>query len=170
VGHRPFAEGREQWVHNRGQLAVVNWVHGWTADAVNAGAADACIREVARNAAALPFTVLLRIYWEFDGTWFRWSATGQKFIDMWRRTVRLFQEEGATNVGFVWSPAWRDDNASTGPSYPGDSQVDWIGVSTYNWNNPDAWCSPFGSGWCEFAHIVSHDPGQIRRSQALRLV
>ena len=162
TGYRPFAEGREQWIHDRGQIPVVNWTHGWTAAATNAGLADACIREVARYAAALQFPMLLRIYWEFDGTWFRWSSYGQQFIDMWRRTVDLFKAEGANNVGFVWSPGpYRRDRVPL--SYPGDEYVDWVGISTYNWFKPDAWCAPWpiipsGGMWCDFALMTSHDP------------
>jgi hypothetical protein len=100
----PCTGGRETWVVNHGGIPVVNWTHGWTIDAVNAGAADARIRAVARRAAAFGYRHLLRSYWEFNGDWFRWSGSGQTFIDAWRRTVRLFREEGATNVGFVWSP------------------------------------------------------------------
>jgi hypothetical protein len=157
AGNIPFASGREQWLHDQGQIPVVNWTHGWTAASVNAGAADACIRAMARNAAALPFRVLLRIYWEFNGTWMRWTSVGQEFIDMWRRTVRLFRVEGATNVGFVWSPdGGHRDRANI--SYPGDEWVDWNGMSLYNMNRSTVWCSPFWPGWCEYSHVLSHDP------------
>lgn len=156
--YAPYAGGREAWVVDRGAIPVINWTHGWTIDAVNAGTADACLRAVARRAAAFGHRHLLRIYWEFNGGWFRWSGSGQPFIDAWQRTVRIFKEEGATNVGFVWSPdgGYRDKAFE---SYPGDEWVDWAGVSLYNMNKEGAWCSPYDSGpWCEAAHVLSHDP------------
>jgi Glycosyl hydrolase family 26 len=129
----PYIGGHETWVVNRGAIPIVNWTHGGTIDSVNAGKADECIRAVARRAAAFGYRHLLRIYWEFNGGWFRWSASGQAFIDAWRRTVRLFREEGATNVGFIWSPdgGYRDKAFA---SYPGDDYVDWVSVSLYNMN------------------------------------
>jgi hypothetical protein len=159
TGNRPFAEGREQWIHDRGMIPVVNWTHGWTAAAVNSGTADACIREVANYAKTLDFPVLLRTYWEFEGSWFRWHATGQEFIDMWRHTADIFKTEGANNVGFIWSSTGRETTPS---SYPGDEYVDWVGTSTYNWFN-DSWCAPWPiipgpHTWCDFALITSHDP------------
>jgi hypothetical protein len=78
---------------------------------------------------------------------------------MWMRTGRIFQNEGATNVGFVWSPFGGAPGATgqaARDSYPGDQWVDWVGASIYNWNKPDAWCGPDTYGpWCDFDRIVS---------------
>jgi glycosyl hydrolase family 26 len=55
------------------------------------------------------------------------------------------REEGATNVGFAWSPdgGYRDKAFA---SYPGDDYVDWVGMSLYNMNKDGTWCSPHNSG------------------------
>ena len=154
----PYTGGREAWVVNHGGIPVISWTHGWTIAAVNAGSADACIRAVARRAAAFGHRHLLRMYWEFNGDWMRWSGSGQPFIDAWRRTVNLFRAEGATNVGFVWSPdgGYRDKAFA---SYPGDEWVDWVGMSLYNMNKAGTWCGATNSGpWCEMGYVLSYDP------------
>jgi chitodextrinase len=155
----PYRSGQERWIVDRGAIPVVNWTHGWTIDEVNQGMADACIRSVARDAAAFGSPHLLRIYHEFNGGYNRWSGSGETFISAWRRTVDLFRAEGATNVGFVWSVDQGHRSAGFA-SYPGDNYVDWVGVSAYNMNLEGAWCSPHDPGpWCtSLAYSISHDP------------
>ena len=67
----------------------------------------------------------------------------------WKRTVDLFRAAGAANVSWFWAP---NSNSSPGGSgggndtthwnnwryyYPGDSYVDWVGQSAYNFgDNP----------------------------------
>jgi hypothetical protein len=149
----PFSQGREQWVVDRGSLPIISWTHGWTLDAVNSGLADECLRDVGRRFAAWGKPILLRTYWEFNGSWFRWSGTGTKFISAWKRTVDVMRSAGATNVGFVWCPD-EGNFAGTNESYPGDNYVDWVCSDRYNWNKSTAFCrgldGTWHAGWCEF--------------------
>jgi chitodextrinase len=143
----PFSQGREKWVADRGSMPIISWTHGWTLDQVNAGLADACLRDVGARFAAWGRPILLRIYWEFNGTWFPWSGTGAKFINAWKRTVDVMRSAGATNVGFVWCPD-EGNFAGTNESYPGDAYVDWVASDRYNWST---------SPWQTFQKLFS-DP------------
>ena len=74
-----------------------------------AGNHDAYIRQWARDAATWGKPMYLRFAHEMNGTWFPWSPgvngnTAKQFRSTWTRVHRIFQEEGATNVRWVWSP------------------------------------------------------------------
>jgi hypothetical protein len=140
----PFSQGRERWVSDRGSIPIISWTHGWTLDQVNAGYADACLRDVGARFAAWGKPILLRIYWEFNGSWFRWSGTGTKFITAWRRTVDVMRGAGATNLGFVWAPDEGNFGGTSYTSYPGDTYVDWVASDRYNWAK---------SSWLSFSRL-----------------
>lgn len=152
-GHSPFTSRLEGWVANHGSILVMTWTHGWTIDEVNSGKADDCLLRFGKRAAAFGKRFLLRIYHEFNGGWTHWSGTGQPFIQAWRRTVMKIRDRGATNVGFLWSPD-QGLRQQAKDSYPGDDWVDWVGISLYNWNNPNSYSCPTHPGWCEFGEIA----------------
>ena len=123
--------------------------------ALLAGRYDAPLRAAARTVRALGFPVMLCFGPEADGGWFPWSGRfnggsrrdgygspalpdgPERFRDAFRRVVRLFREEGAREVTWVFHGAERPGpdlpwNRTEG-YYPGDAYVDWIGVSLYGW-------------------------------------
>ena len=85
--------------------------------------------------------VFLRFANEMNGDWAEWcswfySLDPDLFIMAWSRIYTLFEEVGADNVYFVWNPHDR-----TYPDYywnkeylyyPGNSKVDWVGLTAYN--------------------------------------
>lgn len=107
------------------------------------GSSDKKIADAARRLAGHGKPALLRWGWEMNGNWFDWDGThnGRKtsgFGKAWRRMHRIFHEEGADNVAWLWGPNW-----NSGPDvswnqyehyYPGDDYVDWVGVSAYPFN------------------------------------
>ncbi|MFC4072066.1 glycoside hydrolase family 26 protein [Actinoplanes subglobosus] len=119
---------------------MVSW-HGAPWAGILDGGSDAMIRSVARKLKAMDRPILLRWGWEMNGDWFAWSgaANGQDpagYVTAWRRLHRIFADQGATNVSWIWSPNW---NSSPDVPwnrmqsyYPGDAYVDWVGVSGYN--------------------------------------
>jgi hypothetical protein len=167
-GWAPFSAGHEAWVARHGAIPYVSWSPHFSLDQINAGQADACFRNVARRAKAYGGRVFWRMYWEFNGNWFIWSGTGQKFIHAWRRTVNIFRASGATNLVWVWSPdeGWYRGHAPDGfQSYPGNAYVDWVASDGYNWFTRTAWCGAMGQphpGWCQFEEIFhgSLSPGK----------
>lgn len=119
---------------------MVSW-HGAPYAGILAGRSDANIRTVARKLRTMKRPVLLRWGWEMNGDWFEWGGpqNGQNpanYVKAWKRLHRIFGEQGADNVSWVWSPNW---NSSPNVSwnrvqkyYPGDAYVDWVGISGYN--------------------------------------
>jgi hypothetical protein len=124
------------------------------------GEADACFRSFGAGLAAWDRRLFLRIYWEFNGTWFPWSGTGDVFVSAWRRTVNVLRGEGVRKASFVWAPG--EGHGCLRDCYPGDAYVDWVASDGYNWNRPDAWCGALGNphpGWCKFEEIFHDIPG-----------
>jgi len=132
----------EQWDVDAGRIPLVGW--GCTAsDRVASGSLDAVIRATAQKMKAFGHEFFLRYCWEMDGDRRQGEIKGpQKFIAAWQRMYRLFQEEGATNVIWVWTPnaaGFKDGRKYTGGNppapyfYPGDEYVDWIASDGYNW-------------------------------------
>ncbi|HEX9999963.1 MAG TPA: glycosyl hydrolase [Actinoplanes sp.] len=115
----------------------------WRAPAyteVNDGSADKLIAAAARRMVTRGRPTLLRWAWDMNRDFYQWGGAANNkdtagYVKAWRRVHRIFGEEGADNVSWVWSP-----NASSVPSdqwnryanyYPGDEYVDWAGVSGY---------------------------------------
>jgi hypothetical protein len=77
-----------------------------------------------------------------------WSGaggdSGEDFAEAWDYIVALFNDVGATNVGWVWQPS--SPSAFT-THFPAKTNVDWIGVPTVN-------AGQFGGGsWRTFAEV-----------------
>ncbi len=139
----------DTWDADSGRIPVVTWGSGAppSTRTIASGKEDGWIRERARASRSLG-AFFLRPLWEMNGDWSPWNAAGdlertKDYIAAWRRVHRLFQEEGATNAIFVWSP-----NAEDIPQepwnhwmnyYPGDAYVDWVGMDGYNWGTTQPW-------------------------------
>jgi beta-mannanase len=114
-------------------------------EGISAGAFDAYIRANARSLAALRRIVYLRPMHEMNGTWYPWSVgsngdTSGAYRQAWRHLRRIFAEERATNVRWVFSV-----NAEDVPHtnrfetyYPGGRHVDVLAIDGYNWGAASA--------------------------------
>lgn len=119
---------------------------------VSAGYHDEYIHSWAKQLKQLGGPVMLRPLHEMNGTWYPWGGTVNgntpaEYVEVWRRMHDIFEQEGATNVTWVWSV-----NAESVPNtaenayssyYPGDAYVDWTAISGFNWGTSD----PKKSGW-----------------------
>jgi hypothetical protein len=117
------------------------------ADKINAGTYDSLIRTAANNMKAIGSPVLLRWDFEMDQSPGQVEYIGppSSFIPAWRHIHDIFQQEGATNVLFVWAPrAAAFKNGSGQSFYPGASYVDWIGASSVPESNWASFSSIFG--------------------------
>jgi Glycosyl hydrolase family 26 len=123
-------------VASTGAIPVVDW--GCISDtAVIDGSQDALITSYAQSLAAYGRPVFLRWFWEMNliklprtksclGTQ---GASG--YVKAWQHIKTIFQQQGATNVAFVWCPSViKADFASA--YYPGNQFVDWIGFDGYD--------------------------------------
>jgi Glycosyl hydrolase family 26 len=143
----------EQWDVENGRIPLVGW--GCTnSDSIIKGSLDAIIRQTAQKMKAFGHDFFMRYCWEMDGDRKQGTVKGpQKFIAAWQHMYRLFAEEQADNVIWVWTPnaaGFKDGRKYTGGDppgpyfYPGDDYVDWIASDGYNWgvskrNQGDRW-------------------------------
>ncbi len=115
---------------------------------IASGAYDGYIRNWARAAAAYGGPILLRPMHEMNGTWYPWSVwrngnSPRLYVAAWRRIVRIFRAEHASNVGFVWAV---NSFAGLAPRarrlsafYPGARYVDWVSATGFNWGASHPW-------------------------------
>ncbi len=87
---------------------------------------------------------ILRLGWEFNGTWYPWSvasnADAQNFAEFWRQIVTTMRAVPGQQFKFLWNPngggstSWNLELA-----YPGSAYVDYIGTDVYD----EYWGSSF---------------------------
>jgi hypothetical protein len=142
---KEFPNWREPWHLEDGRIPMISW-NGTSTAAILSGRYDSMIRERADAVAGLDGRVFLRFFWEMDGSYKQpWVGSPRKFVAAWRHVHRIFENRGATNVAWVWTPnAWAFWTGEAMRYYPGDRYVDWAGGDGYNWG---------GSGWRGFGSI-----------------
>jgi Glycosyl hydrolase family 26 len=129
---------------------------------VTQGKFDAYIKQWAKDAKAYGSRVILRLAQEMNGSWNPWGDgacgnTGTSFINMWHHVYNIFKSVGATNVKFLWSP-FQPCGHTIGcvpysDVFPGNSYVDYIGYSTFNWYTPPAKGAP-RRPWTDMATVM----------------
>jgi hypothetical protein len=78
---------------------------------------------------------IIRLGWEFNGSWFPWAAGGQadNFIAYWQQIVTAMRSVPGANFKFEWNPTSGDQRAGNlADYYPGNSYVDLIGLDVYD--------------------------------------
>lgn len=98
---------------------------------------DGYIRSWAEGVKSLPYTIAIRFAHEMNGFWYPWgvftngNSVGE-YVRAWRHVHDIFTRIGAKNIVWVWSPniIW-NDSTNLAELYPGNSYVDWIGLSGY---------------------------------------
>ena len=120
-----------------GATPVVDW--SCTSDAnIIDGSQDALITSYADALKAYGRPVFLRWFWEMNlvnlprnsnclGTL---GASG--YVMAWQHIVDIFQQQGATNVSFVWCPSIAGGAGFAAAYYPGNQFVGWIGFDGYD--------------------------------------
>jgi hypothetical protein len=125
---------------SRSAVPMVSWRGCAYADILD-GSSDALIERAARNLRRLRRPTLLRWAWEMNGDWYDWGGARNDddpagFVRCWARIRGIFADQNADNVSWVWSVNWNSSPNATWNRfqnyYPGDEQVDWVGVSGYN--------------------------------------
>lgn len=123
------------------------------------GRYDAYIRDFARTLREFLPGILLRPMHEMNGNWYPWCGmvngnSPREYRIAWLHLRRLFAEERAIDINWVWSPyafsyPSLDENGLES-YFPGDDQIDWVAIDGYNWgiDNP-------GAGWQRFEDIFS---------------
>jgi hypothetical protein len=146
-----------------GAIPMITWDptlggRGIPLRAVAGGRYDAYIRTAARAAAAWRQPIYIRLGHEMNlrSTPFgpgHEGDTPHSYVAAWRHVVRIFRQQGARNVEWVFSP--NTDCAGKCPFrrfYPGNRWVDWVALDGYNYATVDhtRWMSfrqVFGSSY-----------------------
>jgi len=98
------------------------------------GQYDQHFRKVAQTLVAKGAgNAVLRLGWEFDGAWFKWSAAKDPaaFKAYWRRVVRVMRSVSGAKFQFDWNSSGGDGKDPT-KYYPGNDVVDIIGLDFYD--------------------------------------
>jgi len=107
----------------------------WNLAACAKGAYDYQWSTLGKNlvAASQPATVI-RPGWEFNGSWYRWSAAGKvaSFVTCFRRVVAAMRAVPGGRFLFDWNPNLGAGTFPAEQAYPGDGYVDVIGVDVYD--------------------------------------
>jgi mannan endo-1,4-beta-mannosidase len=94
------------------------------------------------------YPVVIAFAHEMNGNWYPWGYGHQPasaYVAAWRHVVRLFREEGASNVTWMWTV--NAINASSPPLrqwWPGRAWVNWVGIDGYYYYSTDTFASVFG--------------------------
>ena len=158
-------------VYQRGAIPMITWEpwdpgtnanyvknpasqSAYKLSAIIGGRYDDYIRRFARGVKSVRGPVMIRLMHEMNGNWYPWSGTTNgntpaQFIAAWRHVHALFAEEGAKNVTWVWSINHESVPANYANRfaayYPGDSYVDWVAMSGFNWGTTSSY-----SAWRSF--------------------
>ena len=118
-----------------------------------AGSYDGNFRTLAQNFVAQgQGSSIIRIGWEFNGSWFPWgtsSATPAQFVAYWVHIVDAMRSVPGANFRFEWNPT-RGGTVDPAAYYPGDGYVDIVGLDVYD----TEWATYPGAS-AEFAAIES---------------
>jgi hypothetical protein len=144
-----------------------------------AGAAGRYDREFVTLAKTLVYygqaDAILRIGWEFNGTWYPWSVTNQRdatnFAAFFRNVVTAMHLVPGGDFRFVWNATAGPEPEAPQNAYPGDAYVDYVGLDVYDqvWGIPMdpklAWprhvTEPDGLQWLSSFAAAHHKPAVI---------
>ncbi|MER7751210.1 glycosyl hydrolase [Kitasatospora sp. NPDC097643] len=124
-------------IYDAGALPFMAWEpYSHSLADIAAGDTDDYVRGVAKAVARLDQPIAISIAHEMNGDWYPWgrqASNAADFVAAWRHVHDIFDKAGATNVIWVWSPNITDPapNTRLAPYYPGDTYVDWAGMTGY---------------------------------------
>ena len=161
---KPFNTALVDAVRARGAMPMITWEPwdyrsgsdqpAFSLRSIADGAHDAHIRSWAGAVAKWGHPLYLRFAHEMNARHYPWSVgvngnTSADYVAAWRHVRAVFAAEGASNVRWVWAP--HIAYAGTTPFreiYPGDADVDWVGLDGYNGGTALPW-----GGWLSFATL-----------------
>ncbi|MEU9384920.1 glycosyl hydrolase [Streptomyces sp. NPDC048279] len=126
-----------QNVFGDGGLLYVSWEpYKPGLDKIADGSQDAYIKKYAASVRETNVPVAISFGHEMNGHWYPWGTkdtTPETFVKAWRHVHDVFEDVGATNVIWVWSPNVVNPVPSVKlkPYWPGDAYVDWVGIVGY---------------------------------------
>ena len=117
-----------------GAVPLLSWEPWQGIEPIVLGHWDDYIRQYARDVTAYGEPLFLRFAHEMNLAQIPWFGPPDTFRAAWRRIHDLFDDAGAGNVRWVWSPYVNGANAADlRPYFPGNALVDWQALDGYNW-------------------------------------
>ena len=174
-----FSRADLELVSQRGSVPLITW-EPWAStgpdpawslrNAILSGAHDAYIDSWARGLAAYGKPLLLRFAHEMHNQpTYPWAVgnngnTAEDYVAAWRHVRAIFARYDTANVKWVWNP----NTLGTAPAethlsvyqslYPGDDQVDWVGLDIYNTGPALDWGAPY---WRSFEEALAAPYGAV---------
>ena len=153
-----YDEGREQLVTWQPQDYTLGTPDqpDYSLDAILSGRHDAYVRRYAQEIERSGVPIHLRLMHEMNANFYPYGEglngnTPEKYKQAWVRVYDIFQQEGASNVKWVWGPhvglPSHDPTYPMSAYYPGDEYVDWIALDGYNWSEVR------GKPWYSFEEV-----------------
>jgi hypothetical protein len=130
--HEPIGTESDLHFLGTGATLMISWAGASSEDILN-GLVDREIREHAQQVRALAVPILLRLRWEMDRPNLAASVgSPERYHQAWQYVRRVFAQEHATNVSWVFCPTAEGFAAQRAAAYyPGDDTVDWTCVDVY---------------------------------------
>lgn len=140
---------------SHGRIPLVSWQsHVPSVADIAAGLHDDYVRRWASQAAEAPGLLYVRPFPEMNGDWAPWHGDPENLKLAWQRLVKLFEEEGAHNVRWVFSPNVTDEPRTLENRmenyYPGTEYVDVLALDGYNWGSTRPYI-----GWRSFDEVFA---------------
>jgi beta-mannanase len=184
---RDFNRADLDLVSKRGSTPMITWEPWsgvandgqWTLrDAILSGKNDAYIESWARGLSDYGKPVLLRFAHEMHNSSYPWALgvngnTAVEYVAAWQRVRAIFARYPTNNVRWIWNPnTMGDAPASEHQSlyrslYPGDAQVDLVGLDVYNTGPNLDWGAP---RWRPFGEILGEPYAAITAVSARPLI
>ncbi|MGN6585876.1 MAG: glycosyl hydrolase, partial [Solirubrobacterales bacterium] len=149
--NQAFAEGPLKLTRERGAIPLMDMdPDGVTQKEIVEGKKDSYFKTWATAVKNYGYPLFFRWEWEMNGTWFQWGSEAASnptlYKEVWWHLHKLFEEQGASNITWVWCPNLSFSGSTSLTSlYPGDSYVDWTCLDGYNFGTnpeqPDSWKS-----------------------------
>jgi beta-mannanase len=149
--NQAFAEAPLKLTRERGAIPLMDMdPDGVTLKEIIEGKKDSHFKTWATAVKNYAHPLFFRWAWEMNGTWFQWGAEAAVnptlYKEAWVHLHKLFAEQGAANITWVWCPNLKFSGSTSYSSlYPGDSYVDWTCLDGYNFGTnpaqPDSWKS-----------------------------
>ena len=146
-----------------GRRPLISWQpHTQTVSDIAAGVHDAYIRSWADGVRDSGVLVYLRPFPEMNGDWVPWNGDPAALRRAWRRMADIFDQAGADNVRWVFSPNVTDSPRTEENRferyYPGSDVVDVLALDGYNWGSTRPW-----TAWRPFEEVFEEGYERITR-------
>src|SRR3954463_4474063 len=166
-----------------GRLPMMTWepwnhtppsANPYSLQAIASGQFDAYLSAQGKALAAVGAPVAVRFAHEMNGSWYQWCQgvngnTPAAYVAPYRPVHDVVTSAGANNVVWVWSPITviSRPNVPLAPLYPGDSYVDWLGLSVYFSSPAATYAADIPSTLREFDQIAPRKPLYVAETSVL---